>query len=312
MSKKIVVFGSIHQDFFSYVERFPRPGESVRGKSFHLNAGGKGANQAVAAAKLGGEVKMIGMVGDDLFADSSLENLQKAGMNVERVGRAHGKPTGCAMITVDENGENVIVVTRGANEELTVQKAREMEDDIAAARLLMCQSEVPEAANLEAFRLARKHGVKTFFNPAPGNRDMDRSILEFTDIICMNETETDLIVQNTCKSMDDFKEAAKRILELGPSMAIVTLGKEGVLVAGRSENDVKLSHVQATKTDVVDTTGAGDCFCGALAFLLVNFPDMSGLDAVKKAAEIAALSVTKRGCQPSYPTADEAKQKGIL
>ncbi|KAI6192854.1 Ribokinase [Aphelenchoides fujianensis] len=185
MSKKIVV----------YVERFPRPGESVRGKSFHLNAGGKGANQAVAAAKLGGEVKMIGMVGDDLFADSSLENLKKAGVNVERVGRAHGKPTGCAMITVDENGENVIIVTRGANEGLTVEKAREMEDEIAAARLLMCQSEVPEEANLEAFRLARKHGVKTFFNPAPGNRDMDRSILEFTDIICMNETETDLIVQ---------------------------------------------------------------------------------------------------------------------
>ncbi|KAI6185447.1 Ribokinase [Aphelenchoides besseyi] len=287
-----------------YVERFPRPGESVRGKKFELGNGGKGANQAVASAKLGATVKMIGMVGDDMFGEHNLENLRKAGVNTELVVKQKYSPTGCAAITVDENGENNIVINPGANAYLTPERARELESEIAKAEMIICQAEVPEDANLEALRLARKHGVKTVFNPAPGY-DMNRKILEFTDIICTNETETECIVQSKLNSVDEFKDAAKKMLDYGPRMAIITLGEKGVLVAERSNGDVKVDHVESEK-------GAGDCFCGSLVHLLVNCPELKTLEAVRKASQIAALSVQKCGCQSSYPTIEEAKKKGIL
>ncbi|KAI6237559.1 Ribokinase [Aphelenchoides besseyi] len=312
MSKTIIVFGSINQDFFSYVERFPRPGESIRGKKFELGNGGKGANQAVASAKLGATVKMIGMVGDDMFGEHNLENLRKAGVNTELVVKQKDSPTGCAAITVDENGENNIVITPGANAYLIAERARELESEIAKAEMIVCQAEVPEDANLEAFRLARKHGVKTFFNPAPGHQDMNRKILEYTDIICTNEIETECIVQSKFKSMDDFRDAAKKMLDYGPKLVIITLGDKGVLVAEQLNGDIKVDHVESEKVKAVDTTGAGDCFCGSLVHLLVNFPEIKTLEAVRKASRIAALSVQKCGCQSSYPTIEEVKKKGIL
>ncbi|KAI6213058.1 Ribokinase [Aphelenchoides besseyi] len=254
-----------HWNVFSYVERFPRPGESIRGKKFELGNGGKGANQAVASAKLGATVKMIGMV----------------------------------------RSENNIVITPGANAYLIAERARELESEIAKAEMIVCQAEVPEDANLEAFRLARKHGVKTFFNPAPGHQDMNRKILEYTDIICTNEIETECIVQSKFKSMDDFRDAAKKMLDYGPKLVIITLGDKGVLVAEQLNGDIKVDHVESEK-------GAGDCFCGSLVHLLVNFPEIKTLEAVRKASRIAALSVQKCGCQSSYPTIEEVKKKGIL
>ncbi|KAI3420799.1 hypothetical protein GPALN_014419 [Globodera pallida] len=313
-SPDLIVFGSIVQDLVSYVERFPKPGESVRGHTFKTFCGGKGANQAVMAARLGTRVSMVGMVGDDLFADENLRSIAQNGVDVSLVQQLAGQTTGTATITVSADGENCIVVSLGANNALGVERAHAVEQAVARARLVLCQQEIDQAGTLTLFRIAKRHGVTTFFNPAPGRADIDLTILPLCDIICTNENEAEFLTHLPMDTVEQAKLAALRILELGPRVAIVTLGPKGAIVAQRGTNNghVNIGEVLAPKVTAVDTTGAGDCFCGALAHFLVAQPSAELLeDHVRRAVQIAALSVQKKGAQASYPTRDELMALGL-
>jgi len=313
MPKEILVFGSIVQDLISYVERYPRPGESVRGKQFKLWCGGKGANQAVMASKLGGSVRMAGMVGEDIFGDANIKSMQENGVNTDLIGKTNKCATATGAVTVTDDGENCIVVTLGANLEIQPSRADEIEDTIAKSHILLLQSEIPQETNLRAFEIARKHGVRTFLNPAPGRADLERRLLPLTDVICTNQNEAEFITGLTLKTLDDFKDAAVKILEYGPKLAIVTLGPNGALVVERQENgEVTVGKVDAPKVQAVDTTGAGDCFCGSLVYFLTEHPELTPLQAAQKAVQIAAISVSRHGVQASYPSVDELKAAGIL
>ncbi|GMS92962.1 hypothetical protein PENTCL1PPCAC_15137, partial [Pristionchus entomophagus] len=300
--KKIVVFGSIVHDLVSYTSRFPKPGESIRGNSFRQGPGGKGANQAVAAALLGAEVAMIGKVGDDIFADFNIASMQKAGVDTSAIERLSGSTTGTATITVSETtgGENSIVVTLGANLEMSPATADARLITSRSAGILLCQAEIPDAATKRALEIARKHGVTTFLNPAPGDPNMDQSMLAFVDIICVNENEAEFITGIAAPNAAEAEKAARAMLEKGPKVAIVTLGPKGCLLAERNDrtSEIAVSLLTSVAVNAVDTTGAGDCFCGSLvAFLAAGIPLA---EAAGRAVKLASLSVMKKGAQSSY------------
>jgi len=313
MSKEILVFGSIVQDLISYVERYPRPGESVRGKQFKLWCGGKGANQAVMASKLGAKVRMVGMVGEDIFGDANINSMKANGVNTDLISKTNKSSTATGCVTVTDDGENCIVVTLGANLEIEPSRADEIEEQIAKSSIVLIQSEIPQETNLRVFEIARKHGVKTFLNPAPGRSDLERQLLPLTDIICTNQNEAEFITGLTLKTLDEYKEAAAKMLEYGPKIAIVTMGSDGALVAEKSDSgEVIVGKVAAPKVQAVDTTGAGDCFCGSLVYFLTEHPELTILEVAEKAAHVAAISVSRHGVQESYPTVEELKQIGVI
>uniref|UniRef100_A0A914X7N4 Ribokinase n=1 Tax=Plectus sambesii TaxID=2011161 RepID=A0A914X7N4_9BILA len=299
----IVVVGSCVQDLISYTPRFPNPGESVRGRDFHAGSGGKGANQAVAAAKLGAKVAMVGRVGNDIFGPENKNNMKQVGVNVDHVTVSETAKTATATITVSDSGENMIVVVLGANMEMSPASADEAESLIAQAKVLCCQLEIPEEASLRAMQIARKHHVKTIFNPAPGLPNLDKSMLQYADIVCPNENEAEMLTGIHLTSIDDAKQAALKLITYGPSIAIVTLGGQGAVVVSKSDQEPV--HVAAPSVKATDTTGAGDCFVGALAFLLVTQPHLDIKEQVRRAVSIASISVQRNGTQTSYPLSSE-------
>ncbi|KAF1765350.1 hypothetical protein GCK72_005302 [Caenorhabditis remanei] len=303
--QRIVVFGSIVQDLVSYTDRFPRPGESVRGNVFKSGSGGKGANQAVAAARLGANVALIGMVGEDMFGDTNIKDLTQNGVDTSCVGKTNKTHTATATITVNKEAENSIVVTLGANLELSPEVADANSSTISNSKMVMCQGEIDEKGNRRAFEIARKHGVTTFLNPAPGDAKMDKTILELVDVICTNENEAEFITGIPQNNVDDAKKAARAMVEMGPQHAIITLGAKGVLLASKGKDDIE--HISVDKVEAIDTTGAGDCFCGTLAAHLVAGHSMTS--SIRSAANIAALSVTRHGTQSSYWKLDEIREK---
>ncbi|KAK6056021.1 putative ribokinase, partial [Cooperia oncophora] len=271
--------------------------------------------------------RIIPQVGNDSFGESNIENLRKAGVDVSQVEKSESSHTATATITVNAHGENTIVVTLGANMELDDVCAERHEKAISEAALVMTQAEVSREGNKRAFELAKKHGVRTFFNPAPGERDTDMSMVALTDIICTNENEVticsllwpiqhflgvvlvsqaEFITNIPQNSMEDAEKAAAQMTTMGPEYAIVTLGAKGVLLASKGKE--KIEHIPVKKVKAVDTTGAGDCFCGSLAYFLVC-EELSVPDAIRKAAEIAALSVQRKGTQSSYWSREEIERE---
>uniref|UniRef100_A0A1I7TFB9 Ribokinase n=1 Tax=Caenorhabditis tropicalis TaxID=1561998 RepID=A0A1I7TFB9_9PELO len=230
---RIVVFGSIVQDLVSYTDRFPSPGESVRGNDFKSGSGGKGANQAVAAARLGAKVSMIGMVGDDVFGELNIKGLKENGVDTSGIGKTNKTHTATATITVNKEAENSIVVTLGANLEMSAETADSFESLIANSKMVMCQGEIDEKANRRAFEIARKHGVTTFFNPAPGDPNMDKSILELVDIVCTNENEAEFITGIKIKTTINALDAGSKMASMGPEHAIITLGAKGIVIVNK-------------------------------------------------------------------------------
>ena len=311
---KLIVFGSVVQDLVTYVDRFPRPGESVRGKCFKTFLGGKGANQAVMAAKLGADVVFVARVGNDMFGDANIKGVEAAGCDVSLVQKSDSAATGTGVVTVSSDGENCIVVTLAANLEITEERARELEPEIAKANLISCQSEIGQCANLEAFKIAKKYNVTTFFNSAPGRSDLNKEIITYTDIICANENETEFLIGEKITSLDGFKEAAKKILKLGPKFVIITLGPNGAIIAQKHQNtgEVTVDMVPAPKVTAVDTLGAGDCFCGALAYFILSEPNGNFVDHVSKAVHIATISVQRQGPQSSYPSKEELLELNLF
>ncbi len=293
---KIVVVGSLNMDFVVNAPRIPVPGETVSGAGqLETIPGGKGANQAFAAKAMGAEVTMIGRVGSDGFGEVLLDNLNRVGVNVERVGRDVQSSSGIAIIVIDKNGQNIIVVSSGANETLTAEHITAAEDSIASADAVIMQLETPTSATLQACRLARKHNVKTVFNPAPA-RPIDDELLTQVDVIIPNETETVTFAGVSPVEEAGRERAAKYFFDKNVGSVVITLGENGAYVASKERGNV----VPPFKVATVDATAAGDAFVAG--YTVATAEGKSPIEAARFGNAAGALATTIRGAQPSLPT----------
>jgi len=293
---RIVVVGSSNTDMVVKAPRIPEPGETVLGGRFIMAAGGKGANQAVAAARLGGQVTLVARLGRDLFGRQAAEGLQAEGIDTSLVVWDEQTPSGVALIMVSAEGENSIVVAPGANGELSPADVERAEGALAEADILLVQLEVPLAAVRRAIELARRHGVRVILNPAPA-APLPADLLGQIDLLTPNRHEAALLAGLPVEQPEDAQRAARLILAGGVGAIAMTLGKEGALIA---EGDL-LAQIPAYPVQPVDTTGAGDAFNGALAVAWARGASLR--QAVSYASAAAALATTVMGAQPSLPTA---------
>jgi len=302
MSKQnIIVVGSSNTDMIIKLDRIPRPGETILGGEFFTAAGGKGANQAVSAARAGGRVTFIARVGLDMFGDNTVKGFKKEGINTDHVLRDTSSPSGVALIFVAKDGENSIAVAGGANSNLSPEDISNAREIISSANLLVMQLETPLETVQAADDLAVKGGVQVILNPAPACSLPDE-LLRNISIITPNETEAELL---TGIKVDDNKSASKAadiLLARGVKTVIITLGSRGAFVVG--EGIRKL--VPGFRVNAVDTTAAGDTFNGALAVALVEGIALE--EAVRFANATAALSVTRMGAQSSVPVRMEIEE----
>ncbi|HET6444986.1 MAG TPA: ribokinase [candidate division Zixibacteria bacterium] len=291
MAAKIVVIGSFNADLTSYMDRMPRPGETVTGRRFVTGPGGKGSNQAVAAARLGAEVTFVGRIGQDVFASIALDCWKEAGINTDYVIQDPEHATGVAPIFVDETGENSIVVVLGANLFVSREDVDAAAEVIAGADILLTQLEIDYGTAGYALRVAKERGARTILNPAPAGKLPD-AVIALADIITPNETELEVLAGLTGANPE---EAAGSLLKNDRQQIIITLGAQGA----RLVNQGGSALIPSFKVDVVDTTGAGDAFNGGLAVGLAE--GMDQMEAIAFANATAALCVTKRGTAPSMP-----------
>lgn len=295
---RIVVVGSSNTDMIVQMARLPRPGETILGGVFSIAAGGKGANQAVGAARAGARVGFVARVGRDMFGTQAVAGLARDGIDVRGVFQDRAAPSGVALIFVGKNGENSIAVAPGANGRLSPADIRKARKAFAGAGLLVLQLETPLATVLAAAELATRCGRRVILNPAPARPLPDR-LLERISILTPNETETELLTGIRVKSTADAAKAAGRLMARGVQTVIITLGRRGAFVATKEGSQL----VPGFKVKPVDTTAAGDIFNGALAAALGE--DRPLLEAVRFANAAAAISVTRLGAQPSAPSRKE-------
>ncbi|WP_026475572.1 ribokinase [Alkaliflexus imshenetskii] len=297
MKPKITVIGSSNTDMICRVRSIPRPGETILGNDFLIVQGGKGANQAVAAARAGGDVTFITCVGNDAFGQQAIEAYQKDGINTSCIQKIDGTSTGVALINVADSGENSIAVAPGANAHLTPEKMEEFRDVILSSEIVLMQLEIPLETVNYVTRLANQANIPVVLNPAPA-RIIDKEIMSMLTLITPNEHEAKLISGHLSFACSEM-ESASEIQNQGVESVIVTMGSKGAyFIDGISHGMVKGIKVQA-----VDTTGAGDTFNG---YLVVEWAKNKNLpEAIKKANKAAAISVTRMGAQPSIPYANE-------
>eukprot|EP01012_Entosiphon_sulcatum_P029277 TRINITY_DN35633_c0_g1_i2.p1 TRINITY_DN35633_c0_g1~~TRINITY_DN35633_c0_g1_i2.p1 ORF type:complete len:314 (+),score=51.99 TRINITY_DN35633_c0_g1_i2:29-970(+) len=294
---KITVVGAANYDLISYVPRLPTIGETLHGHKFHMGCGGKGANQAVMAAKLGGDVVMLTKLGKDVFGEDTLRNFKQWNVNTDHVSFTDKAFSGVAPIAVDSEGRNSIIIVTGANDLIT-------EEDIEAARpvirdshVLVCQLEIPVAITLKALRVAREEGVTTIFNPAPARADLPDEIYKLSDIICPNEPEAQMLTGLPVATQAEAEAAARVLLSRGAGKVIMTLGERGSLLVTPDHAEL----VPSIPVKAIDTTGAGDSFVGSLVYFMARGFDLP--TAMRRANHIAGISVTAHGTQTSFPTA---------
>jgi ribokinase len=293
----LLVVGSANADLVIDVERRPAAGETVLGGDLAVHPGGKGANQAVAAARLGADTALLARVGDDAHGRLLLDSLRAAG--VDTVGVLVGEaPTGVALITVDPSGDNSIVVSPGANARLAPADVRTAVSLFLASRVVSTQLEIPLETVVEVVRNLAP-GSRLVLNPSPP-RPLPTEVLAACDPLIVNEHEARVILGGACVS-EDPEDWARLLLAKGPRSVVVTLGAEGALVCDSSG----VARVASVKVDAVDTTGAGDAFTAALAWRLATGADLA--DAAAYAARVGAAAVTRRGAQDSYPTPEDVE-----
>lgn len=295
--KKIVVVGSLNADLVQPVSRVPRPGETILGEDLRIVPGGKGGNQAAAAGLLSGAASMIGAIGDDQLAGLLLDSLNASNVDTSGIERVAGA-SGTACILVLPNGENLIVVSPGANGRLTSDAVRaRLSKALGGESIVLCQLEVPMATTASTLAMARQAGAVTILDPAPA-QPLSSEILSSVTFLTPNQTEAALLLgaAETIETFDEAEDAARELLKLGPSNIILKLGALGCLIA----NSQSRSRVHGFPVEAVDTTGAGDTFNGAFAAALAE--GRGNAAAARFANAAAALSVTKFGAQSSIPT----------
>ena len=300
---KIVVLGSINMDLVAIAPSLPTPGETVMGSDFATLPGGKGANQAVAAARLGADVRMIGRVGDDVFGPTLIESLQVTGVDVSDIVTTPGTSSGIAVILLDDNRENYIVGIYGANMACNEVQIEAASRALEGADALLLQMEIPLEVSLKAADIARRKGVRVIYDPAPPSRIPPQTYTAF-DIIAPNQSEAEVLTGITVSDVDSAFEAAKVLSSRGAPTAIVKLGEDGVVYASGDCT----GNVPAFQVEAVDTVAAGDGFAGALAVSLAE--ERSLEDALRFANAAGALVVTMRGAQDAMP--DRAEVERLL
>lgn len=295
---RIVVVGAALIDLVSYVPRLPRLGETLHGSDFRTGFGGKGANQAAMAAKLGAHVALVTRVGDDDFGRQMLENLRTVGIDAEHVGVDADAPSGVAPIAVDPNGDNSIIIVTGATERLTPGHVELARPAIAAADVLLCQLEIPHSSTLAALRIAREESTSAILNPAPAAPDLPAEVYALADVLCPNRSEAELLLGRPIAPSGEL-DAADELRARGARTVVVTLGERGCAISDGTVRRI----VPATPARVVDTTGAGDAFVGTLAVALARGAPLA--EAAERANRVAAISVGRPGTQSSFPGLDE-------
>lgn len=290
---RIAVVGSANVDLTTFTDQFPKPGETIFGQRFDLGFGGKGANQAVAARLCGAEVFMVARVGSDLFGPATIENFKKLGIDATHVKQVQGLSSGVAPIFVDPQGQNRILVIKGANDAMKPPDVDEAAETLKSADCIVLQFEIPLETVYYTVAFARKHGVRCILNPAPGHA-VDMLLLDGLDYFVPNETEAETITGMPVKNVEDAKKCAEKLLAGGIRRVIVTLGANGSLLAGKGLTE----HLPAFVVKSIDSTGAGDAFIGSFAvFLAEGIPER---EAVRRANLYAGLSTTGIGTQKSF------------
>jgi ribokinase len=297
---KICVVGASNIDLISYAPRLPKLGETIPGTRFQMGFGGKGANQAVMAAKLGGDVSIVTKLGEDIFGEDTRKNYVSLGIDDRYIYSTSDSFTGVAPIWVEEaSGNNAIIVALGANDLLSPSDIENATSTIEAARILICQWELPLDTVLSALRIARAAGVMTIFNPAPARSELPAEAYANSDIFCPNESETELLTGLPVTTVGEAEAAAQSILQRGANSVILTLGERGSLLVTPEET----AHIPSEPVQAVDTTGAGDAFVGSLAFFIAAGLPITA--AMQRANRIAAVSVQATGTQTSFPDVDD-------
>jgi ribokinase len=292
---EIIVVGSLNA--VVRTPRFPRPGETISGEDLQVIPGGKGANQAVAAARHGANVSMLGRVGNDTFGDFLLDNLKENNVDFQHIQRDTAS-TGTAIIVVDTNGQNSIVLSPGANGK--VSSADVSSASFSDHKLLLLQLEIPIPTVLSATQRAHENGLSVILNPAPAQQ-LPEELISVVDYLIPNETELSLLTAMEVKDTPSAERAAKSLLERGVKNVIVTLGSKGALIV----TGTQVTHIDTYKVDVVDTTAAGDAFIGGFAYKLLQNKSLE--DSVRYGCACGALATTKFGAQPSLPTKKEVE-----
>lgn len=295
----ILDVGSLNADLVVRVPRFPQPGETISGSDLQIIPGGKGANQAVAAARQGTSISMLGRVGNDSFGPELINNLKQNNVDTSHVQIDSQSATGTAIIVVDANGQNNIVLSPGGNGQVSPA-------DVTAVsfldyKLLLLQLEIPIEAVLAAAQRARESGLRVLLNPAPA-RSLPEELISLSDFVLPNETELSLLTNQSVHDISSAEKAAKTLLERGAQNVIVTLGANGALIVSNKQ----VTHVNTYQVEVVDTTAAGDAFIGGFASALLRNKSLE--EAVRYGCACGALATTKFGAQPSLPTQQEVER----
>jgi ribokinase len=294
------VIGSTNMDLTTTVERMPAWGETVLARHFETSFGGKGANQAVAAAKLGAEVVMVTNLGDDTLGERALNNFKSCGIDTAHVRSIPNQSTGTATILVDEkSGDNSILIVAGANGDLSAADVDAAGDALKQCDLILLQLEIQLETAYAAIRFGRKNGVRTVLNPAPARRNLDMEVVTQASFLMPNETELAILTDMPVQSEDEILAAAQSLVRQGVETVIVTLGARGSLLATRAG----VRAIAPVKVRAVDTTGAGDAFIGSFARYLAG--GLSLDEALAEATRYSALSVTRHGAQKSFATEAE-------
>ena len=303
MKKKILVIGSLNADISISMKKMPIIGETVFGESIKYNNGGKGANQACAIGKLGGNIEMLGCIGEDDLGNNQILNLNKFNIKTTNLKKQKEKPTGTAVIYVDENGKNSIVVIPGANNLCDINYLKDKEECLTKADFIVLQLEIPIEAVQYAVKKGKELGKIIVLNPAPAPEEISEDILKNIDYFTPNESELQRLAKlDKMESIEDVKKGAQFFIDKGVKNVMVTLGENGVLLVNKNGTQ----HFPAYKVKAVDTTAAGDCFNGAFVVGLSEGKTIE--DSINFANKASSIAVTRKGAQDSIPLRDEVEK----